>query len=144
LFEVVKEPVKQKTRPIHKIIWHVSDSPDTLDVGAKEINEWHRQRGWRCIGYHYVVRRSGVIEKGREDALVGSHTLGQNHDSLGLVWVGVNDFNPEQKAAMVKLTKDLMALYGVTAANVYGHREFNNAKTCPNLDPNDIREWIHV
>lgn len=142
MFEIVTEPARQTVRPVKKIIVHVSDSPDSMDVGAKEINEWHVQRGWYCIGYHYVIRRSGAVEKGRDDAMVGSHTLGQNHDSLGVVWVGRDHMAMEQEVALVKLVKELMGLYKLPMSAVYGHREFNKGKTCPNIDPDTIRSWL--
>ncbi len=52
------------------IIHHVGDPP--RDVSAEEIHEWHRERGWAGIGYHYVIRRTGA-----SNAVVRKHTWGR-------------------------------------------------------------------
>src|SRR5688572_7441534 len=39
----------------------------SLDISAQEIDELHRARGWDEIGYNYVVRLDGTIEKGRPE-----------------------------------------------------------------------------
>ena len=48
------------------IIIHCSATKPSMDIGVKEINEWHLQRGWSGIGYHYVIRRNGDLETGRD------------------------------------------------------------------------------
>ncbi len=131
-------------RAIKKIILHVTDSPDTLDVGAKEVREWHtmkppKGRGWDDIGYHYVVRRNGVVEQGRPEAEIGAHTLNHNSDSIGVVWVGDKLITPAQRKSLITITQALMAKYGLKGSDVYGHYEFDKGKTCPNLDMRAIR-----
>jgi len=136
---------------IRKLILHCSDSPDTVDIGAAEIRLWHiRDRGWSDIGYHYVVRRSGIVEVGRyengdsvlEGKEIGAHTKGENSDSLGICWVGRDSITPEQKSSLLKLTLHLLKQHGLTAADVYGHSEYNPTKTCPRLDMDGIRKAL--
>ena len=35
------------------------------DPSAREIHNWHINAGYSGIGYHFVVRKNGVTERGR-------------------------------------------------------------------------------
>ena len=37
------------------IVIHCSATKPTMDIGAYEIDRWHRERGWLEIGYHFVA-----------------------------------------------------------------------------------------
>lgn len=126
-------------RTIKKVVIHCSDSDDSLDIGYKEIDEWHRQRGWLSdsgisCGYHWIIRRSGRVEKGRPEAEVGSHVQGHNSNSIGIVWVGRKKPDPKQIDKLLKLTKSILNIYRLDPTAVYGHYELDPKKTCPNLD----------
>lgn len=134
-------------RSIKSIIIHCTASPDYRDIGYKEIKDWHvNGNGWSDIGYHYVVRRNGEIEKGRPDRLPGAHARGANRDSIGVVWVGTNQIDPNQEKALLSLIHYLMGKYNVKIENVLGHREaVKTDKTCPNLNMDRVRaELIFV
>jgi N-acetylmuramoyl-L-alanine amidase len=127
-------------REINKIIVHCTASPDYMDIGASTIDKWHKGRGWSGIGYHYVIRRNGEIEKGRPDARIGAHARGANRDSIGICWVGTNNISPEQEKSLFSLISYLMGKYNVKGENVLGHREaVKTDKTCPNLNMNRVR-----
>lgn len=128
-------------RELKKIIVHCSASPNERDIGAKEIREWHvKERGWSDIGYHYVIRRNGTVEKGRDVKRAGAHCEGENKASIGICLVGLDKFNPEQFEALQQLIKDLRAKYGNLPA--FEHNVFPSAKkqgkTCPNFKLNDV------
>ena len=61
------------------IIIHCSATRAGQDFTATDIDRWHRQRGFRSIGYHFVIRLDGTIEPGRDVALDGAHCTGWNH-----------------------------------------------------------------
>lgn len=92
-----------------RIIIHHSASDD---VSADEIRVWHLRRGWSDIGYHYVIRENGNIEKGRDVHVVGSHAKGRNTDSIGICITGHDDFTMEQYASLARLIKSLRVTYG--------------------------------
>ena len=46
------------------IIIHCSATRAGQDFTATDIDRWHRQRGFRSIGYHFVIRLDGTIEPG--------------------------------------------------------------------------------
>ena len=73
------------------IVLHHSASPD---VPAAEIHAWHLARGWAGIGYHFVIRKNGSIERGRPLGAIGAHAgPGVNGYSIGICLCG--DFMKE-------------------------------------------------
>lgn len=134
-------------RKVDLIVVHCTASPDYLDIGAKEIKRWHvEDNGWSDIGYHYIVRRNGEIEKGRPDSIAGAHARGVNSNSIGICWVGINGPSGEQEKSMVGLVNWLRGKYNIEIDNVKGHREaVVTSKTCPNLNMDRFRaELIFV
>ena len=75
-------------RDIKYIIVHCSATAEGKDFKEKDIDQWHRQRGFTCIGYHYVVDIDGKIEVGRPESQVGAHCKGYNTVSIGVCYVG--------------------------------------------------------
>ena len=53
-------------RNIDSIIVHCSATKAGQDFTAADIDCWHRERGFNGIGYHYVIRLDGKLEKGRD------------------------------------------------------------------------------
>ena len=141
-------------RDINKIILHCSDS----DFGdAAVIHEWHLQRGFSKIGYHYVITNcyksyqslkdripdmndDGAIEYGRSVEKIGAHCRGQNTDSLGICLIGVNTFTSAQIKTLYDLLLKLYLRYKISPENIFGHYEFSNKKSCPNIDMDFVRE----
>lgn len=127
-------------RKIKHLVVHCTDSPDDLDIGFKQINEWHRQQGWLSskskvsCGYHYIVRRDGRVERGRLDEETGAHVKSLNKDSLGVVWVGRKSPTNAQYNTLMTLINGLRDKYDIDIENVIGHCEVDENKTCPNID----------
>jgi len=120
------------------------------NFGAADIDKWHRKNGWACIGYHYVIRRDGTVEEGREESVIGAHVADWNSVSLGICMVGgvdaddhtkaKNNFTKEQFASLKQLLVDLKVRY--PKAKIQGHRDFPNVrKACPSFD---VAEWLKV
>jgi N-acetyl-anhydromuramyl-L-alanine amidase AmpD len=129
----------KKERKIDSIIIHCSASPNKLDIGVKEITEWHKQRGFATIGYHYVIRRNGLIEAGRPITEAGAHCFGHNKNSVGICIVGLDKFAAIQLGALQGLIVNLKTLYKIKDSAIFGHYEFDKGKTCPNLPMDKIR-----
>lgn len=120
-------------RAIRKHIVHCSDSTHG-DVA--EIRQWHIARGWRDVGYHFVIRRDGEVEVGRTLEDIGAHCEGQNADSIGTCLVGVKDFTPAQFAALRRIHAMLKSMFA--GVELFGHRDFNPHKTCPNFEVREV------
>lgn len=127
-------------RTIDKIIIHCAATPEGKPFTVKDIEQWHRDRGFSMIGYHYVIYLDGSIHEGRPLQMQGAHTLGQNARSIGICYIGGVDKDGRtpkdtrtfvQKEALKKLVERLQIAY--PEATVHGHREFAN-KACPSFD----------
>ena len=140
-------------REINKIIVHCSDS----DFGdAATIDRWHKERGWDGIGYHRVITNGvikphanynlahdGLTQTGRNIKKQGAHCYGQNRDSIGICLIGRHHFTAKQLyIALPNLLFYYMRKYGIDDTQVFGHRDFNKNKTCPNIDTALIRMQI--
>lgn len=127
-------------RKIDYIIIHCSATKEGQDFKAKDIDQWHKQRGYNKIGYHYVIDLDGTVETGRPENEIGAHCKGYNSNSIGICYIGGLDRNlsvkdtrtQAQKDAMWELVIKLLSKY--PNANVYGHNEFNKGKACPCFD----------
>lgn len=126
-------------RKVTKIIVHCSATKASQRVTVADINKWHKQRGFDCIGYHFVVYQDGTVHLGRKSEVAGAHVTGHNANSIGVCYIGGLDETgkaadtrtPAQKRALVELLTELKTQY--QAATIHGHREFA-AKACPCFD----------
>lgn len=128
---------------------HCSATPPSMDIGVSEIDRWHRDNGFLKIGYHYVIRRDGTLEVGRQLDEVGAHVQDFNHCSIGVCLVGGVDpkmkpqdnFTPAQFETLRQTVLGLTTLF--QHAVVQGHRDFPNvAKACPSFPAKDW--WAKV
>ena len=132
-------------RQIKELILHCSATPEGRDYTVKDIDRWHRARGWKCIGYHYVIYRDGSIHEGRPLREVGAHCQGHNAHSIGICYIGglardgrtpKDTRTPQQKAALRTLVKQLLATW--PQAKLHGHYDFA-PKACPSFRvPEDL------
>jgi N-acetylmuramoyl-L-alanine amidase len=144
-------------KKVDEIVIHCSATPPSSDIGASEIDEMHKARGWRGIGYHKVIRRDGTIENGRvldddefiSDIEVGAHSRGHNGHSVGICLVGgirVKDgiaspefnYTRRQMHALYGLLFEMIAQF--PGATILGHRDLPGVtKACPCFN---VREWM--
>ena len=75
-------------RKVNLIVVHCTATPEGRDVTVADIDRMHRAKGWKCIGYHYVVYRDGSVHAGRPVSEVGAHVYGHNANSIGVAYVG--------------------------------------------------------
>jgi N-acetylmuramoyl-L-alanine amidase len=75
---------------ITHIVVHYSATYPDWDLTAADIDRMHRARTppFRCIRYHYFIRRDGTVEQGRPEHELGAHVAGQNAGKLGICWAG--------------------------------------------------------
>lgn len=121
---------------IDSIVIHCSATKEGVDYRVKDIDKWHRGRGFQMIGYHYVIDLDGTVELGRPLSMNGAHcnTAGlsgesYNKHSIGICYVGGLDRNGKakdtrtdaQKAALRTLVARLREKYPIK--EVIGHRD---------------------
>ena len=127
-------------RNIKELIVHCSATPEGKDYSVDTIRQWHLQRGFSDIGYHYVIYRDGSIHIGRDESIIGAHCTGHNTNSIGICYIGgcasdgktpKDTRTTEQKQSLVKLLKELKTKY--PQASIHSHKDFTN-KACPSFD----------
>lgn len=103
----------RKRQATKEIIIHHAASVG--DVDAATVHRWHLANGWAGIGYHYLIRMDGSVERGRPEDVVGAHAKGHNDDSLGVCLAGNIDLKPPtvaQMVALVELIWNIRSRYG--------------------------------
>jgi N-acetyl-anhydromuramyl-L-alanine amidase AmpD len=104
-----------------------------------EIRRWHvQQRGWRDIGYHWVIDRDGSAAPGRPETEIGAHVEGHNAGTIGICLLGgygaraddpfEKNFTAAQKATVKRLINEIRSRTEIR--KVSGHNEYA-AKACP-------------
>jgi N-acetylmuramoyl-L-alanine amidase len=137
---------------IDYIAIHCSASPATHDWGVADLRRMHRAQGWRDVGYHYVIKRDGTLEKGRLDTTPGAHEPRINRCSLAICMIGgspptntpafrkglgEDNFTDAQWVTLKTAVTKLHKLH--PAAEVLGHRDVQGVnKACPSFD---VRTW---
>jgi len=130
-------------RKINKVVVHCSDSDHAHHDNIDAIYQWHViERGWSDIGYHYVITKDGVIHKGRPEEKAGAHVKEHNSDSIGICLTGSKVFSTKQLASLRMLVNaDILPHHKLTHKDIYGHRDFDGSKTCPNFDVHQAIAW---
>lgn len=137
------------------IILHCADTPDSGDqFSIEHVNRWHRENQWKpyvasdgreiYCGYHYLIKRSGVVEIGRPETAEGIHTKGYNQDSLGIMYFGTRKMTEMQLNSFLRLYKQIYSRHQIEPENVFGHYEFNEHKPCPGQDMIVIRALLKL
>ena len=128
------------------IVIHCSATPPTMDIGVEKIREWHvDDNGWDDVGYHFIITRSGVLQKARPEEMQGSHARAVNGTSLGICLVGgsnasgdwENNFQDEQFVTLKALILDLIKRYEIK--KIIGHYQVDDKKECPSFK---VPEWL--
>ena len=132
-------------RKITEIILHCSATREGQDKRASDIKNWHLKRGFKDIGYHYIIDLDGKIEVGRPDEKVGAHVSGHNTNSIGICYIGGLDDKDKpkdtrtekQKYSMLNLLIALTLKYR-DITKITGHNRYVN-KACPCFD---VEQWL--
>lgn len=132
-------------RPVNRLFIHCAATPPTMDIGAKEIRKWHKDKGWSDIGYHWVIRRNGKIEDGRPINKVGAHVKGYNTGSLAICMIGGVDiemnptpnFTDKQWHTLELMVRSIKAQ--IPHITIHGHNEFDHGKACPSFS---VQNWL--
>ncbi len=145
--------IRHGSTPVSTIFVHCSATRSTWMQGSPlaakvtEIRRWHvRERGWKDIGYHWLIDRDGKVARGRPETQVGSHVKGHNTGSIGICLIGghgsaetdefLDNFTPEQDRALRDLIADIKTRADIKA--VRGHNEVA-AKACPGFN---VAAWL--
>jgi len=115
--------------PVREVIVHCAATrPEwmahrPLAEKRAEIRRWHTDpvskggRGWKDIGYHWLIDRDGQVIAGRTATTIGAHVADHNWGTLGICLIGghgatTNDrfsdhFTPAQNTALRRLIREI-------------------------------------
>lgn len=125
--------------PYSFITVHCSATSPKQDIGEADIRRWHKKKGWRDVGYHFVIRRNGDVELGRPLSQTGAHVKGHNKGNIGVCMVGgcntelqpEDNFTLAQRKALFGLMAALQEQFLISDENVKRHKDWGVNKTCP-------------
>ncbi|WP_195263995.1 peptidoglycan recognition family protein [Clostridium sp. 1001275B_160808_H3] len=135
-----KESLELTNNP-NKIIYHHSARSKW---SPEEINEYHKSKGWKGIGYNYYIRKDGSIYSGRPENAEGAHTKGENNSSIGICLEG--NFEEEYPTGEQLESLYNLSLYISLKYDIYkiiGHRDVYST-LCPgkNFPLEDTRDKV--
>ena len=136
-------------REITEMVLHWSEHfLDQSHAGAEEVHERAVALNQDGIGYHYVIKKNGQIERGRPVYIEGRHA--DNHDkySIGVVFIGgMNSYSTEKKeywkhgkeslttAQMKTLDIIIKSYYAIwPGCSVFGHNDIEHWAQDPGFD----------
>ena len=148
--------MKRKTTDF--LIVHCSATAPSQIIGAAEIKQWHtapkpQGMGWKDIGYHYVIRRCGSLETGRDLNESGAHCnmkryggKSYNSCSIGICLVGGIDENGQPEHNFTRFQMNTLRALIKTLRNqhpdaeICGHRDLSpDSNGDSKIDSND---WV--
>lgn len=128
------------------IVVHCSATPNGKSVSVADIRRWHKERGFKDIGYHWVIDVDGSLHEGRPEDEIGAHAQGVNARSIGVCLVGGTGgpcrnnpgrYTQAQWDSLRRLVRDLLERY--PKSSICGHRDLS-----PDLDHDGVvepNEW---
>ncbi|AEI71112.1 hypothetical protein [EBPR siphovirus 4] len=139
--------------PVDEIIVHCSATrPDWMANApfadqVAEIRRWHMQdRGWRNIGYHWLISRSGQVLAGRPETEIGAHVVDHNRGTIGICLIGgagsaetddfARNFTSSQDITLRQLIQGISMRTRIR--RISGHNQYA-AKACPGFA---VLSWL--
>jgi N-acetylmuramoyl-L-alanine amidase len=126
--------------PVEEAVLHCAAVPSGWymqhrnDEVVSVIRRWHVQRGWRDIGYHYVITPDGEHMTGRPADQIGAGVVGHNRGVLHILMIErfqvnrigkFHDYFTEKQRDTVR---KLCRTFGIT--QIRGHNDYA-PKLCP-------------
>ncbi|MEK6963777.1 MAG: N-acetylmuramoyl-L-alanine amidase, partial [Nanoarchaeota archaeon] len=126
---MIIEPTSLNGLPTYTCNYPMKDKELEASQGTKEIYihnaapkyrdldclaEFHFQRGWAAIGYHFCIDADGSIFATRPLQYMGAHVYGRNRQSIGIAFFDLSTCVREKKAmdAFLSLTQRLKEITG--------------------------------
>ena len=120
-------------RTINLIIIHCSATEEGKEYSVEDITNWHQARGFRTIGYHFLIHSDGSIDGKAEGCRsimeIGAHAKGSNRRSIGICYIGGLRYGKPadtRTAAQINAMRCLVkAIQSISSSAVVGHRDLS-------------------
>jgi len=127
------------------IVIHSTKTKSSENLSAKDITLKHRKEGFFHNAFHFIIKRDGTVEDGRDIEMSGAilpinQPLITNQNSIAIALVGGlsqdganldTNFTFKQFVSLRDLIKKLKQEYSV---EVVGCRDAINSKSCMSFD----------
>lgn len=154
--EELEAEFKSISREITEMVVHWTETYTNTNIGSEEINNNHIELGLSGIGYHYVIRRDGSLQRGRPSGSKGQHATANNHDerSIAVVFVGglncpTGTPNPLEYKSVSSLTLSQFSTFkemckaffkSYPGGQILGHNDIDSTEDDPGFDVRDYCE----
>ncbi len=127
---------------VKHLVIHCSATRCDRDYTVEQLLRDHKARGFRTVGYHFYIRRSGVVTQHRRLLEVGAHCRPWNRCSIGICYEGGLDTGgrPADTRTQAQCEQLLLLLMKLRKlfprARIVGHRDLpgTTPKECPCFD----------
>lgn len=116
-------------RPVDSFWVHCSASDKPEHDNIATIRSWHLARGWKDVGYHWVIVKSGQVIEGRPARQIPAAQKGHNVGALAVCVTGKRVFAEAQFEALRMLARAVQNAYDYPL-RFRGHCEVSS-KLCP-------------
>nr|XP_006816284.1 PREDICTED: peptidoglycan recognition protein 3-like [Saccoglossus kowalevskii] len=131
---------------IHHTAGRTCYSIATCSSRARAVQNYHMNiKGWKDIGYSFLIGQDGNAYEGRGWGVVGAHTYGFNSRSHGIAFMG--NFNSRKpNAAALQAAKNLIQC-GIDENKIksnyflYGHRDVKRTECPGRALYQEIKSW---
>lgn len=127
-------------RKINRIVLHHTATDADYADNINVIREWHLDRGFNDIGYHFLVGRH-TLDIGRAIGHIGAHCRGYNTDSIGIAVHGLETFTEFQFKRLAKLLNMLFVIFDLEKKDVFLHKQLGSTE-CPNFTREDAFRYL--
>lgn len=148
--EEMQAELRNIDREVTEVVVHWTETHTNKNIGSEEINKYHLDLGLEGIGYHFVIRRDGSLQRGRPVNIQGQHAPTNNHDlrSIGIVFVGGINVpsgtpNSENFLSVQSLTRSQLNTFDHFCRSFYtvfpggqiiGHNDLDEDEVDPGFD----------
>jgi len=135
------------------IVIHGSLTLPHIDFTIDDIRHWHvDEKGYDDVGYHYVIRRNGLVQTGRDINLKGAHSPPVNAHSVGICLIGGMstsspdgwefNYSHQQMDSLLTLIRQVQSEYPACRGDnrVVGHRDVQTGRRCPGFN---VGAWFY-
>lgn len=123
---------KAPERPVKRVFIHCSDSDVPAHDNVATIRKWHvKERGWKDIGYTFLITKDGTLHPGRDIEAVPAAQAGHNTNTIAVCLTGRAKFTEAQFETMRSLCASVHEQ--LPLVTFHSHKEVSPGKTCPNF-----------